>query len=165
MEMEEGYDHKFYCDVRARDTYFEASERISGYRVFMVNGSNPQDVILDKRQVMERFALSILHPLETVFDLKSNSLNIFYDKDGDLIAFNKGGDLFLNIRPYEQWHDEDVRKGKTENALISWYHTLAHQLAHDYIRYHNREHEFYFLAICEQHFLEFVKVLKTRPDM
>ena len=65
--------------------------------------------------------------------------------------------------------DQDVQKGDLQQAQISWcvsspyisfsssvdkivesrFFTLAHELAHNLIKQHNSEHEFWFAAICE----------------
>ncbi|KAG8927831.1 hypothetical protein FRC02_007724 [Tulasnella sp. 418] len=82
-----------------------------------------------KRDVIERFVSAILNPLGTVFNLPVTSLNMVYDLRRALVSFNKGGDIFLNIKPYEDWHDAEVIEGRTEKTLISWYHSIAHQLA------------------------------------
>lgn len=35
------------------------------------------------------------------------------------------------------WHDVDVKAGVLEDALISWYFTLSHELAHNIVLPHN----------------------------
>ena len=53
-------------------------------------------------------------------------INVFWDNEGPLIAFNRNGSLFCNARYYLAWHDEAVQSGQTREALISWYFSLAH---------------------------------------
>jgi hypothetical protein len=70
-----------------------------------------------------------------------------------------------------------VLEGRLEKALVSWYHSLAHEIAvrdgrpliylltndvslqHNLVQPHNSEHEFYFSAICETHLLALTSVL------
>jgi len=39
------------------------------------------------------------------------------------------------------------------------YFTIAHELAHNLVKPHNSEHEFYFSAICEQFMMELTQLL------
>jgi hypothetical protein len=77
--------------------------------------------------------------------------------------------------------DQDVQKGDSQGAHISWcvpsllfssgvdniiesrFFTLAHELAHNLIKQHNSEHEFWFAAICEAHVFAFSRLLKHTP--
>ena len=95
------------------------------------------------------------------------TLQLFYDLAGPLIAFNRSGAVYCNLRYYVGWHDRDVQAGNLDgacarcwsadgaDALISWYMSLAHELAHsasrsaavmltlaDLVKEHNSEHEF-----------------------
>lgn len=64
---------------------------------------NPQELLLQtKLDSINRF-LSIVRPLRRVYKLPDASLHIFYDLAGPLIAFNRNGALFLNLRYYEGW--------------------------------------------------------------
>ncbi|KAG8941929.1 hypothetical protein FRC03_003856 [Tulasnella sp. 419] len=92
------------------------------------------------------------------------SLHIFYDQRGNLLAFNKDGGLFVNLRWYEEWHDLDVKNGKTDKSLIFWYHTIAHEIAHNVFPTHNTEHEFLFAAICGNHLMDLAKLLNIDRD-
>ena len=76
--------------------------------------------------------------------------------------------------------DQDVQNGDSQQAQISWcvpsahisfpssvdkivqsrFFTLAHELAHNLIKQHNSEHEFWFAAICEARVLAFSRLLK-----
>jgi len=76
-----------------------------------------------------------------------------------MIAFNRNASIFLNLRYYEAWHDQDVLMGNLSSAYISWFFTLAHEIAHNLVQPHNSEHEFYFSAICEKHIIPFGKLL------
>lgn len=77
--------------------------------------------------------------------------------------------------------DQDVQRGDLQQAQISWYvaslppfwtaedivecrfFSLGHELAHNLIKQHNSEHEFWFSAICEAHILAFLQLLKHTP--
>jgi hypothetical protein len=74
--------------------------------------------------------------------------------------------------------DQDVQKGDSQQAQRSWcvpsplsfsssvdkivesrFFALAHELAHNLIKEHNSEHEFWFAAICEAHVSAFSRLL------
>ncbi len=57
-----------------------------------------------KRDSIARF-IHIMRSLANVFRLPLSSLHIFYDLEGGLIAFNRDGSIFLNLRYYEQWRE------------------------------------------------------------
>ncbi|KAG8895150.1 hypothetical protein FRB99_000734 [Tulasnella sp. 403] len=97
-----------YCDVSARDGEFELIENVHGYTFYIASDiPNPQQVALGKQAVIGRFASEVVAPLQGVYKLPPSSLHIFYDTKGGLIAFNKRGGIFLNLRYYESWHDKD----------------------------------------------------------
>lgn len=92
-------------------------------------------------------------------------LNIFWDTNGPLIAFNRSGALFCNARYFSAWHDNDVVQGRLGEAFISWYFTLAHELAHNLESAHNASHEFYFSSISEEYFVRFAKLMQARTAL
>lgn len=57
-----------------------------------------------KRESLARFIYTV-RPLQEVYTLPPTSLHIFYDRAGDLIAFNRNASLFLNLRYFEQWRE------------------------------------------------------------
>jgi Zn-dependent peptidase ImmA (M78 family) len=52
-----------------------------------------------------------------------------------------------------------VQRGQNRDALISWYFTLAHELAHNLESGHNSSHEFYFSSIAEEYLLAFGQLI------
>ncbi len=61
-----------------------------------------ESLIQHKRDVIARF-LHVLLPLVSIYKIPQTSLHIFADKEGQLVAFNRGGSLFVNLRYYEAW--------------------------------------------------------------
>ncbi|PPQ89567.1 hypothetical protein CVT25_012239 [Psilocybe cyanescens] len=130
----------------------------------------------EKRHSLARF-VHIMKPLATIYDLPLTKLHIFYDLSGGIIAFNRNGSIFLNLRYFEEWHDTDVKNEKLQDAYISWYHlstvpvylflriyryfTIAHEIAHNLVQPHNSEHEFYFSAICERYITQLAQQLQS----
>lgn len=71
------------------------------------------------------------------------------------MAFNRNGSIFLNYRFYREWrHDDKIQAGVLTDPLLSVFHTVAHELAHNVARSgHDSEFAFYMGSIVEQYFL------------
>ena len=61
-----------------------------------------QSLIQRKKDVLARF-LHILNPLVEVYSIPRTSLHVFADSEGQLVAFNRSGSLFMNLRYFEAW--------------------------------------------------------------
>ena len=55
-----------------------------------------------KHKVLSRF-LDVLKLLLEVYSISQTSLHIFADKEGRFISFNRDGNIFLNLRFFEEW--------------------------------------------------------------
>jgi hypothetical protein len=66
-----------------------------------------QTLIQRKRDVVARF-IHVLNPLVAIYKIPQSSLHIFADKEGQLVAFNRGGSLFMNLRYFEAWRTSRV---------------------------------------------------------
>ncbi|KNZ80421.1 Sacsin [Termitomyces sp. J132] len=140
-----------YCDVSGGLEDLNLIGEMGNVRIYLTQGVPDQkDFLINKQDLIARF-IHILVKLSRVYDLPLTSLHVFYDIGGGLIAFNRNGSIFVNLRYYMEWHDKDVGVGNLNQAYISWFFTLAHEIAHNLVRSHNSEHEFYFSAICEKH--------------
>lgn len=105
---------------------------------------------------IERFA-NVLAPLrDQVFNI-GDSVSIFYDLTGPLIAFNRNGSIFMNLRPFEEWRtfdfslmqythaptdayfavdDKQVAAGSYSDAMIFYYFVFGHEIAHNLVNVH-----------------------------
>ena len=61
-----------------------------------------ESLVQRKHDVLARF-LHVLLPLVSVYKIPQTSLHVFADKEGQLVAFNRGGSLFVNLRYFEAW--------------------------------------------------------------
>ena len=59
-------------------------------------------ILATKRDSIARF-IHVIRPLRTLYKLPATSVHIFYDMQGDSIAFNRNASIFLNLRYYEAW--------------------------------------------------------------
>ena len=92
------------------------------------------------RNPLARF-IHVVTPLAQIYSLPLASLHVFYDMAGGLIAFNRNGSIFINLRYFEAWRecrwcpklsgttelkrsrlidDPDVKNGHQQQAQISW---------------------------------------------
>ena len=55
-----------------------------------------------KHDVLARF-IHILNPLIELYKIPPTSLQVFADKEGQLIFFNRSGCLIMNLRYFEAW--------------------------------------------------------------
>ncbi|KXN90205.1 hypothetical protein AN958_04695 [Leucoagaricus sp. SymC.cos] len=156
-------DNDGYCDISGHAQNMRSIGTMGQVKIFVaqdVPEKEAQSILTVKSSSIARF-IHVMTTLARVYDLSLAHLHIFYDTRGGLIAFNRNGSIFLNLRYYEAWHDSEVRDRIVTNALISWYFTLAHEIAHNLVQPHNSEHEFYFSAICEKYLVPLSKVLAT----
>ncbi|KAF8270077.1 hypothetical protein EI94DRAFT_1723808 [Lactarius quietus] len=151
-----------YCDVFGKAVELNLVGTMSGVKVFAAQDLLEGESLLQRKQdVLARFLL-LLNPLVAIYMIPQSGLHVFADNDEQLIAFNRNGSLFLNLRYYEARHDRYVQRGDFSKAHISWYFTLAHEIAHNLVRPHNSEHEIFFTAICEAYLMALSKLL-THP--
>jgi len=162
-KMQQVKETEGYCDVSGRADNLLRAGQMGAIKIYLsqeVPSSQRQDFMRIKQDSMARF-IDIITPLANIYNLPLTSLHIFYDLEGGIIAFNRNGSIFLNLRYFEAWHDMDVERGKLGTAYISWYYTLAHEIAHNLVQPHNSEHEFYFSAICEKYTMNLSQLVST----
>lgn len=69
----------------------------------------------------------------------------------------------MNLRYYLALHE---KSGKHREALIYWFMTLCHELAHNFVADHSSEHEFYMSSFAEVYldpFIDYLGTLATPP--
>ncbi|KAF8549066.1 hypothetical protein OG21DRAFT_1500623 [Imleria badia] len=149
-----------YCDVSGQVEKLQRRGKMGHVKVFTAEDVPDADTFMTSmHDILARF-VDVLTPVAELYGLSLTLVHVFYDVAGGPIAFNRDGSIFLNLRYFEAWHDQDVQKGDSQQAQISWFFALAHELAHNLIKQHNSEHEFWFSAICEAHVLAFSRLSK-----
>ncbi|KAA1076386.1 hypothetical protein PGT21_005519 [Puccinia graminis f. sp. tritici] len=153
-----------YCDPKGSREDLTFLSTISGLRFYVSRSINQHNlngelVLFQFGDAIVRYVELVVKPVGEIFDIDPNSLHIFYDLEGPIIAFNRNGSLFFNLRYYLSWYDEEVKKGNLSNALIGTFSTFAHELAHNLVEAHNSEHEWWMSAFIEQYFLKVSKYI------
>ena len=57
-------------------------------------------------------------PLANIYQLSITNLHIFYDHKGGVIAFNRNGSIFLNLRYFEEWRKYRLRLTNFTDAIL-----------------------------------------------
>ena len=84
---------------------------------------------------IKKFA-KLLGELCNIFELPLPTVHIFYEI-GKSRAFNRNNSLFFNLYFYEKLH----AAAKEKTAMINWFFTFCHELAHYFEPLHNATHE------------------------
>lgn len=141
-----------YCDAAPGHNLTYVGN-VMGMEFYVHRSVQPDDVLDQYGQAMARFT-SVLTELAQVFDLQLTTIQIFYDSQGPTIAFNLSGSLFMNLRYYLALHEppsKEQEARKRKEALIYWFMTLCHELAHNFVSEHSSEHEFYMSSFAENY--------------
>lgn len=153
-----------YCDnTPGQDLSYVGN--VMGMEFYVHRTVSPDDVLEQYGQAMARFT-NILTELSKVFELRLNTIQIFYDIQGPTIAFNTTGSLFMNLRYYLALHEPSTveqEKEKRKEAMIYWFMTFCHELAHNFVHQHDSQHEFYMSSFAEN-YLEALMALFYSPD-
>ncbi|KAF9976136.1 hypothetical protein BGZ73_009111 [Actinomortierella ambigua] len=162
-----------YCDATPGHSLVFAGH--AGELELYLDKSCDADAIMTRENLgsLNRF-VKLLLALAKVFNLSPKTMHVFFDPEGSSIAFNRGGSLFFNWRYYVAFGHDDIQLGKDKNgkkpaatdkegnfavddALVYWFFTMAHELAHNFVGEHNSQHEFYFSSFCEQYVPALIK--------
>jgi hypothetical protein len=81
--------------------------RDSALNSLIVDLPEPDLLMRQKHKVLRRF-LDLLELLLEVYSIPRTSLTIFADKEMRFILFNRGGNIFLNLRFFEEWRTSCV---------------------------------------------------------
>lgn len=130
------------------------SKTRNGIRVFVTMSSSPT-FITENFSAVEDFAVIVQH-LAAVFQLNLATVAIYYDSNGTTIAFNADKSLYLNLRYYCALHQN---KADIAGCYSYWYLTFAHELAHNLVTAHNKEHGSFTESIAALYLPPFAKML------
>ncbi|RCH80073.1 hypothetical protein CU098_001001, partial [Rhizopus stolonifer] len=153
-----------YCDATPGQNLTYVGN-VMGIEFYVHRTVQADDVLQQYGQAMARFK-QILTQLSQVFDLPLKTIQIFYDPEGPTIAFNLSGSLFMNLRYFLALHDytnQTEEASRRKEALIYWFMTLCHELAHNFVSAHNSEHEFYMSSFAENYLESLMNHIYATP--
>ena len=129
----------------------------NGIKVFCGASADPA-FLSQNFNAVERFSI-VIQNLATVYKLHISTVAMYYDPSGNTMAFNSSGSLYFNLRFFFALHQDRV-----DSACYSyWYITFAHELAHNLVTAHNKEHGSYTENIATLYLPDFVKLLSQIP--
>lgn len=125
----------------------------NGIRIFCERSADESFLQLN-RDAVEHFSV-VIQNLAAIFSVALSSVAIYYDPKGSTIAFNSNRSLYFNLRYFCSLHMKRI-----DSACYSyWYITFAHELAHNLVTGHNKEHGSYTENISAMYLPEFSKLL------
>ncbi|KAF8472133.1 hypothetical protein BDZ91DRAFT_491432 [Kalaharituber pfeilii] len=153
VETQQVKEQKTYCDAKPGHDIKFLTEMPSGIRVF-IDRSVPESSFLRSNITELNSFSTILIEIAEVFDLPRAAVHIYYDETGPTIAFNLNGSLFFNFRYWRELHGAGAGApvNRTE-ALIYWWVTACHELAHNLVREHSSDHSFYTESFVQMYFM------------
>lgn len=114
----------------------------NGVLVFASRREGNSEALLEKNFIAVECFSEVLEVLCKVYSLKISALAIFYEPTGRTIAFNSGGALQFNFRMF--WALHYTPHSLPDATCYSyWFTTMAHELAHNQVSAHNKEHGYY----------------------
>lgn len=133
----------------------------NGIVVFSSKTHISSAAFLEENEVSLKFFAEVLEHLCTkVFGLKLDSIAIYHDPAGKSIAFNSNRSLHFNFRFFHALHFLQ-NKHETSECYSYWYVTQCHELSHNFVSAHNREHGFYTEAFSTKYFPKLVALLRS----
>jgi hypothetical protein len=132
-----------FCDARPSQNIQFAGEARQGLKIFLPHTLDDKARFIAANSSALNAFESVLLLIAETLHLARNSLHIFFDQDSSTIAFNQNKALFFNYQYFENLHLPEVQQGKLSEAIIFWFVTTAHELAHNLVSDHSSAHSYY----------------------
>eukprot|EP00178_Gracilaria_changii_P002008 TRINITY_DN1294_c0_g1_i1.p1 TRINITY_DN1294_c0_g1~~TRINITY_DN1294_c0_g1_i1.p1 ORF type:complete len:1731 (-),score=176.87 TRINITY_DN1294_c0_g1_i1:3748-8940(-) len=123
---------------------FPANKRL-GIQVFSFRNNQDHttsEQFLQRNIDAIRVFRNVLFTLADVYSVRPDGLAIYFSPVGRTIAFNRQGGLYFNLRYFTSLH-YNQRAQPTLDCYCYWFTTMAHELAHNLVSPHNKEHGYY----------------------
>ncbi|CAG8454354.1 3405_t:CDS:10 [Acaulospora morrowiae] len=142
-----------YCDiVPAQSLEYVGKE--GKIEIYVAKGA-PNILGTTMNKPLKSFS-SLLIDIANVFGLEHNKIHIFYDRDSIAVAFNRQKTLFFSLKTYIELHYSEGSNSSIE-AMSSWYLTMCHELAHNFIHEHSAGHEKYLQEFAKVFMSNFIR--------
>lgn len=160
---------KSFCDATPAQNLIFAATLQNGYKFFL-NRALDQSATLHRTLPSAKRFSELLGILGEIFGVNRGALNVCYDDSGPTIAFNKSGTIYCNLHFFSSLHDissstvTDV-SGRKRDAMMYWFVTLAHELAHNLVSEHSSEHEFYMESMVIAYLPKLMAILNQQQQL
>ena len=133
-----------YCDDRPGQNLSFIATSTPGLQIYISNTSTDCNSFVSKnRSGLDAFA-SLLINAGSVFPVAAATLHVYYDENGNSMAFNRQGSLFFNYRFFAQLQLNGMNDPRAKaQALVYWWVILCHELAHNLVDSHSSDHSLY----------------------
>jgi hypothetical protein len=145
-----------YCDsTPAQDMNFLA-DTATGIKFFIANHISARSEFFTAHATGINTFCNLLLDIASVFNMRPQSMHVFYDNRGATIAFNESGALFFNYHWFEQLHLQHFETSRDVriHAVSWWWITMCHELAHNLVKEHSASHSFYTESFVQQYFMK-----------
>ena len=126
----------------------------NGIKIFSTTTSSGSLFLSQNFHQVERFSI-VIQNLAKVFKLNLSTVAIYYEPNGSTIAFNRSKALYFNLRFFVALHQNSV----DTSCYSYWYLTFAHELAHNLVTAHNKEHGSFTESIAALYLPDFVSLI------
>ena len=132
-----------FCDSRPAQNITSVGDAANGIKIFLSNSIQDKARFMAANFSALNLFADILLVVATALYLPARALHIFQEDDSSTIAFNKGRALFFNYQYFESLHLAEVQQGKNSDAIVYWFVTMSHELAHNLVSDHSQAHSYY----------------------
>ncbi|KAJ5107597.1 hypothetical protein N7456_004272 [Penicillium angulare] len=153
-----------YCDERPGQNLEFVATLPSGVNVLFAKTITERSAFLANNRTGINMFASVLLDCGSIFSMRADSLSIFYDPGSKTIAFNRAGSIFCNYFYFQKLHEQPLLQNSTPDrtdAIVYWWVTLCHELAHNLVGDHSSAHSYYTEGFVAQYFPKVATKLAT----
>ncbi|KAI9808762.1 MAG: hypothetical protein M1825_003914 [Sarcosagium campestre] len=156
-----------YCDERPGQNMSLVATTDRNIKIYVAKSTRDGAGFVRSNATRLNAFVKVLDECADIFKLPPSTLNIFYDPASSSIAFNAQGSLFCNYLFFEQLHwpafaaaEDNTIAARTE-ALVYWWVTLCHELAHNLVEDHSSAHSYWTENFVAQYFVKVTLKIST----
>ncbi|CDF34901.1 unnamed protein product [Chondrus crispus] len=142
----------------------DASRTPATMTVFSTLGSEVSKTFLATNWSAVKSFMVVLSRLCEVYSLRLDTVAIYHAPLGPTVAFNSAKRLFFNIRYFVNLHYRTKKSYRLE-CYAFWWSVMAHELSHNLISEHNREHGFFTERYTQTYLGPLISTLKRKGDV
>jgi len=131
------------CEIIPAQSLKIFGRTTNGIKVFssLKHGGASESFLKANVRAVKTFS-SVLETLCEIYSLNIHSVAIYYEPSGATIAFNSNKALYFNLRLFSHLHYREDEPLSGE-CYSYWFTTMAHELAHNLVSAHNKDHGYY----------------------